>query len=128
MGVMISRMVRGKAAAALASLAVGLLVLAVAYGVVAAIGGAYQVVAAPTVGVGIAIGVWASLRRVCTTGSRTAQLRALAGIALLLVVAVLGISFGGALLAVPAASLALAAALTPRPRPPVPGPLRDVSG
>ncbi|MEA2468622.1 MAG: hypothetical protein QOJ57_2748 [Thermoleophilaceae bacterium] len=108
-------MTRGKAAAALASLAIGLLILGVAYGIVAAFGGAYLLVVAPAVGAAIALGVWTSLRRVCITGSRRAELTALAGIALLLALAVLGISFGGALLVAPAASLALAAALTPRP-------------
>lgn len=108
-------MTRGRAAAAVASLAVGLLVLAVAYGVVAAAGGAYLVVVAPALGLAIAVGVWASLRRMCTTGRRDAGVRAVAGIVVLLVVAVLGISFGGALLVVPAAALTLAAALTPRP-------------
>jgi hypothetical protein len=106
---------RGRAAAAVATFAVGLLVLAVAYGVVAAVSGAYLVVVAPALGLAIAVGVWASLRRLCSGGSRHARLTASAGIALLLVVAVLGISFGGALLVVPAAALILAAGLTPRP-------------
>jgi hypothetical protein len=113
---MMARMTRGRVAAALASLANGLLVLAVAYGVVAALGGAYALVVAPTLGTAIAVCVWASLRRVCQTGSRAAQATALNGIAALFAVAYLGISFGGALVVLPAASLALAAALTPRPR------------
>ena len=109
-------MARGKAAAALATFAVGFLVVAVAYGVAAAVDGAYLLVVAPAAGVAIAAGVWASLRRVCTTGSERAERSALAGIMVLILLAVLGISFGGASLFVPAASLALAAALTPRPR------------
>ena len=112
---MMARMIRGKAAAALASLAIGLLALAVAYGVVAALGGAYAVVVAPTLGMAIAVRVWASLRRVCRTGSRGARITALAGVASLFAVALAGISFGGALVVIPAASLAFAAVLTPRP-------------
>jgi hypothetical protein len=101
---MMRGVIRGSAAAAVASFAVGLLVLAVAYAVVAAVRGAYLLVVAPAVGLAIAVGVW-SLCRMCTTGSRYAGPTALDGIVLLLVVAVLGISFGGALLVVPAAAL-----------------------
>ena len=107
---------RYRFAASLASLAVGLLVFALAYGVVVAVGGAYVVVVAPALGSGIAVGVWRSLRRLCTTGSRHAQRAALSGIVLLVAIAILGISFGGAFLLLPAAILALAAALTPRAR------------
>jgi hypothetical protein len=111
-------MTRGKVAAALASLAVGLLVLALVYGVVVAVGGTYVVVVAPALGAGIAVGVWRSLRRFCMTGSRHAQCAALSGIVLMVAIAILGISFGGALLLVPTAILSLAAALTPRARAP----------
>jgi hypothetical protein len=111
-------MTRGKVAAALASLAVGLLVLALMYGVVVAIGGTYVVVVGPALGAGIAAGVWRSLSRFCTTGSRQAQRAALSGIVLLVAIAILGISFGGALLLVPTAILSLAAALTPHARAP----------
>jgi hypothetical protein len=115
-GAMMAHMTRGKAAAALASFAVGLLGFALAYGAFVAVGGAYLVVVAPASGSAIAVGVWTSLRRLCTTGSRHAERAALGGIILLVATAVLGISFGGALLLLPAAILALAAALTPRPR------------
>ena len=112
-------MTRGRIAAALATSAVALLVLAVASGVVLALQGAYLLLAAPVVGLWMGLGVWAALRRVCTTGSRCAQAIALSGIVLMPVVGILGVSFGGIALLVPAALFALARAVTPRPRAPL---------
>ena len=110
-------MTRGRAAAALASGAVGLLGLAVLYGVFSAIEGAYLLWVAPIVGMAIGLRVWSALRRVCTTGSRSAELTAVAGIAIMPIVAYFGVSFGGIALLVPAALLAVAAVVTPRPGP-----------
>ncbi len=82
---------------------------------VLAFGGAYLLVAAPLAGLLVALAVFGALRRVCRTGSRSARDGAWAGIMALLIGAYFGISFGGFMLLVPAALLAVAAAITPRP-------------
>lgn len=106
---------RGTLAAVTAGAAVVLLGLAVVQGVVLAFGGAHLLVAAPLVGLLVALAVFGALRRVCRTGSRSARDGAWAGIMALLIGAYFGISFGGFMLLVPAALLAVAAAITPRP-------------
>ncbi len=106
---------RGTLAATLALSAVVLLGLGVVQGIVSAFGGAYLLVVAPLAGLLVAIGVFHALRRVCRTGSRPARELAWAGVVFLLVGAFLGVSFGGFLLIVPAALLAVSAAITPRP-------------
>ena len=107
---------RGDVAAGLAGAGVALAALAVVYGAAAATTGAYALVVAPLLGLPIALGVFRALRRVCTTGAAAAEGLALAGILLLGVLAIMGVSFGGFPLLTTAILLALAAALTPRPR------------
>jgi hypothetical protein len=111
----ISRMTRGKLAASAAGAAVLLAALGVVGGALSAATGAYLLILAPLIGLPIALAVYKALHRRCTTGSRRALAAAFAGIWLLIAVAILGVSFGGFSLILPAMLLALAAALTPRP-------------
>ena len=112
---MISRMTRGKLAAAAAGAAVLVAALGIVQGALVAATGAYLLILAPLIGLPVALGVYRALHRRCTTGSRRALATAFAGIWLLIAVAILGVSFGGFTLLLPAMLLALAAALTPRP-------------
>jgi hypothetical protein len=107
---------RGRFAAGIAATGVGLAGLAVASSLAIALSGPYLLMVAPLLGLPITFGVFKALRRVCTTGSRKAEAQAVAGILALPVLAVFGISFGGFQLLPPAILLAVAAALTPRPR------------
>lgn len=109
------RVNRGKAASITAGAGVVLAALAVVQGAVFAATGAYLLIVAPLVGLPVALAVYRALHRLCSTGSRRAEATALAGIWFLAAVAIIGISFGGFPLALPAMLLALAAALTPRP-------------
>lgn len=108
-------MLRGRIAAAVAAAGVGLVVLAIVQAAAFAVSGAYLLLAAPVLGLPVALRVYRALHRVCTTRSRSAEVQAVAGILLLIAMAILGISFGGLALLPPAALLAVAAALTPRP-------------
>jgi len=108
--------IRGRAAAALSTSAVVILAVAVLYRLRAATQGEYLLVVAPAVGMVVGLSVWGALRRLCTTGSRSAEAIAVGGVVVLPVVAIVGISFGGIALLLPAALLAVAGALTPRPR------------
>lgn len=105
---------RGKLAAALALAGVGLAALALLQAAVFAASGAYLLIVAPLVGLPVAFGTYRALRQVCATGSSRAQGAAAAGILFLVASAIIGISFGGFPLLLPAMFLALAAALTPR--------------
>ena len=104
---------RGTAAATLAGAGVGLLVLALVMTVPVALGGAWGVLLAPLAGLGVALLVFRSLRRVCSTGDRGGRSLAVLGCGLLASIAVVGISFGGMLLLVPTLLLLLATAVTP---------------
>src|SRR4051812_5420762 len=106
---------RGKFAATAAAAGVVLAALAVVLGAVLAATGAYVLIVAPLVGLPLALEVYRALQRLCSTGSRRAEATAVAGIWSLVAIAILGISFGGFPLVLPAMFLALAAALTPRP-------------
>jgi hypothetical protein len=106
---------RGTFAAIAAAAGVVLAALAVLLGAVLAATGAYLLIVAPLVGLPLALEIYRALHRLCSTGSRRAEATALAGIWLLVAVAILGISFGGFPLILPAMFLALAATLTPRP-------------
>lgn len=106
---------KGKFAAIAAAAGVVLAVLAVVQGAVFAATGAYLLIVAPLVGLPVALAVYRALHRLCSTGSRRAEATAVAGIWFLVAVAIIGISFGGFPLVLPAMFLALAAALTPRP-------------
>ena len=106
---------RGDVAAGTAAAGVVLAGLAVVQALVFAATGAYLLVVAPLVGLAVTLAVFRALRRVCTTGSRGARAEATAGVLFLGAVAILGISFGGFALLLPALALALAVALTPRP-------------
>lgn len=107
-------MTRDRTPGAIASAAVALLVVALGYGVVAAIDGAHLLVVAPAIGMVVGLGVWAALRRVRATGSRAAETALLAGIALMAGLGVLGVSLGGFTILIPTALLTVAYALTPR--------------
>jgi hypothetical protein len=113
--VRIRRVNRGKLAAIAAAAGVVLAALAVVQAAVFAATGAYLAIVAPLVGLPVALAVYRALHRLCNTGSRLAEATALAGIWFLVGVAIMGISFGGLPLILPAIVLALAAALTPRP-------------
>ena len=109
------RVNRGRLAAIAAAAGVVLAALAVVQAAVFAATGAYLLIAAPLVGLPVALAVYRALHRLCSSGSRRAEATALAGISLLFSVAIMGISFGGIPLLLPAIVLALAAALTPGP-------------
>ncbi len=109
---------RGTLAASLAGSAVVLVALAVLQAVVSALDGAYLMLAVPVAGLFVALGVFGALRRVCRGGSRSALALAYAGVVVLVVGGFFGVSFGGVQLIVPAALLAVAATITPRPRAP----------
>lgn len=111
--------VRGKLAAGIAGSAVVLAGLAVAQSAAFALSGAYLLIAAPLVGLPITVGVYLALHRICTIEDRRAEAVAAVGPLLLAGVAVLGISFGGFSLLVPAMLLAVAAVLTPRAERPI---------
>ncbi len=100
----------------MAAVAVALAALAIVQGAVFALSGAYLLVAAPLVGLPLALLVYRALHRVCTTGGRGARLEALAGTLVLTAIAILGMSFGGFPLLLPALLLAVAVAVTPGPR------------
>ena len=104
---------RGIAAATLAGAAVGLVVLALIVLVPVALEGAWGLLLAPLAGLGIAVLVFRSLRRVCSTGDRGARALAALGCLLLAATAVLGVSFGGVRLLLPTLLLILATAVTP---------------
>jgi len=108
---------RGKLAALAAATGVGFAALVVGQAAAFAATGAYLVIVAPLAGLPVAVAVYRALHRLCTTGSRRAEVTAFAGIWLLIAVAIIGVSSGGFPLLVPAMFLALAAALTPRPAP-----------
>ena len=108
-------MTRGKLAAVTAGSGVLLVALAVVHGTILATTGAYLLIVAPLIGLPVAWVVYGALHRVCSTGSKRAEVTAFTGISLLVVLAVLGVSFGGISLLLPAIVLSLAAALTPRP-------------
>jgi len=111
-------MTRGQLAAVMAGGGVLLVGLTVVLGAVFAATGAYLLIVAPLIGLLVAWEVYRALHRLCSTGSRRAEATAFAGILLLVALAILGVSFGGFPLLLPAILLSLAAALTPRPASP----------
>ncbi len=98
-----------------AAAGVVLAALAVVQAAIFALWGAYLLIVAPLIGLHVAWAVHRALHEVCTTGSLRAETTAAGGILFLGALAIVGISFGGFPLLVPAIFLALAAALTPRP-------------
>lgn len=110
-------MTRGNLAAGLAGTGVALAALAVVQGIFFALSGAYMLLVAPLIGLLIALGIYGSLHALCTTGAARERFEAFGQVFLLAALAVLGISFGGYPLLLPAALLAVATVLTPRPAP-----------
>jgi len=108
-------MIRGRIAAGVAATAVGLAALAVVQAAVFAASGAYLLIVAPLVGLPLALAIYRTLHRLCSTGGRFARAEALAGSLALAAIAIVGISFGGFALLLPAVLLAIAAGLTPSP-------------
>ena len=106
---------RGVLAATVAGSAVLLTALAVVQSAFFAPQGAHLLIVAPAAGLVVAVAVFGALQRFCRSGSGPARGLAIAGIAVLFPLAVLGVSFGGLQLLLPALLLAVAAALTPRP-------------
>lgn len=107
---------RGTAAATLVLVAIGLLALALVQSIAwAYYEGAYLLTPAPLLGLGMAVTVFFALRRVCTTGSRSAEAFVFTCLLLTPIIAYFGVSFGGFQLLVPGVLLAIAAVITPRP-------------
>ena len=111
--------VRRKLAAGLAGAGVVLAGLAVVQAAIFAVSGSYLLIVAPLVGLPIAVWVYRSLRQRCTSGDRSGGVVAASGVGVLVGIAIVGISFGGISLLLPAVFLALAVALTPRAVEPV---------
>ena len=106
---------RGTASFTLATTAVGLAVLAGAESLLF-YGQYWGLLIGPGVAAVIAMGVWCSLRGVCTGAGWTGHMSSLLGIVLLCAWSVFGISFGGTV-AIPCALLLMVAhAIVPAPR------------
>jgi hypothetical protein len=101
-------MQRGALAAGLATTGVVLAALALAVSAAPALTGAYALVAAPLLGLPLALVVRGALRR-------ADRAQAFLGVVVMVLLALGGISLGGIPLLLPALCLAAALAVTPRP-------------